>query len=315
MGDRLPTGENAVLERIGTRLRNRLGAPRPGEIWSGDDAAVLFSGEEPGLSPVLFTTDAVVEGVHVDLGLVTLADVGWKALSAAVSDVAAMGGVPTGAVVTLGMPPGTDVDALVEGLAEASARWGCPVVGGDLTAAAQLVVSVSVLGRLEGPGGAVLRSGARAGHALFVTGPLGASAAGLRALRDDPGASGPLAHAYRRPSPRIDEGRAARVAGASAMMDVSDGLGLDLHRLADASRVGFALDRVPVAEGATLADALSGGEDYELIVAVERPADLEAVFAERGLRAPVRIGTCVPDAARRTLGGAPLDASGYEHPF
>lgn len=313
MGDRLPTGEDAVLQRIGSRLRSRLGAPPPGETWAGDDAAVLLAAPGAGGPAILFTTDAVVEGVHVDLALVTHADVGWKALSVAVSDVAAMGGVPMGAVVTLGAPPGTDVDALVDGLAEAAERWECPVVGGDLTSAGQLVVSVSVLGRLEGSAPAVLRSGARVGDTLFVTGPLGASAAGLRALRADAGSSGPLAAAYRRPEPRLAEGRVARAAGASAMMDVSDGLGLDLHRLADASGVGFVVDRVPVADGATLADATGGGEDYELIVASGDPGALTRAFEGAGLRAPLRIGACDADPSRRMLGDQPLDASGYQH--
>jgi thiamine-monophosphate kinase len=313
-GDRLPTGEDAVLERIRTRLRTGSGPPRPGETWSGDDAAVLWVGEEGKRSRLLLTTDAVLGGVHVDLGLVTLADVGWKALTVAVSDVAAMGGLPTGAVVTLGVPPDTDVDHLAEGMTEAAARWGCPVVGGDLTSAAQLVVSTSVIGRLEGEAPAVLRSGARPGDTLYVTGALGASAAGLRVLREDPAsADAALAAAYRRPEARIGEGRAARAAGATAMMDVSDGLGLDLHRLADASGVGFALDRVPIAEGATLEEALGGGEDYELVVATSDPAVLEDAFAAHGLRAPVRIGVCLGEVRQRDLGGEPLAASGYEH--
>jgi thiamine-monophosphate kinase len=315
-GDRLPTGEDAVLERIRTRLRAGIGSPPPGETWSGDDAAVVWTGEGAERSRLLLTTDAVVEGVHVDLGLVTLGDVGWKALTVAVSDIAAMGGVPTGAVVTLGGPSGTDADAVAEGIAEAAARWGCPVVGGDLTVAAQLLVSTSVIGRLEGGRPAVLRSGARPGDALFVTGPLGASAAGLRRLREDPASADPaLAAAYRRPQARLGEGAVARAAGATAMMDVSDGLGLDLHRLAHASGVGFELDQVPIAGGATLEEAIGGGEDYELIVATSDPFVLEDAFAAKGLRAPVRIGTCLGDVGRRVLGGEPLAASGYQHPI
>ncbi len=313
-GDRLPTGEDAALERIGIRLRARLGPPPAGEIWSGDDAAVVWVGEGAQRSSLLFTTDAVVAGVHVDLAFVAPADVGWKALTVAVSDIGAMGGIPMHAVVTLGAPPGTAVDAVAEGVAEAAERWRCPVVGGDLTSAAQLVVSTSVTGRLEGPAPAVLRSGARPGDPLFVTGPLGASAAGLRALREDPAsADAALAAAYRRPQARIGEGRAARAAGATAMMDISDGLGLDLHRMAAASGVGFALDDVPVARGATMEEALGGGEDYELLIAAGDHRALIGAFAGSGLRPPVRIGTCVEDPTRHSLGKAQLAPSGYQH--
>lgn len=274
-------------------------------------------------SSFLFTTDAVVAGVHVDLSLVTLRDVGWKALTVAVSDIAAMGGTPAHALVTLGAGPGTDLDEIAEGVAEAAQRWQCPVVGGDLTAAAQLVVSVAVTGTLEGPGSAVLRSGARPGDALFVTGPLGASAAGLRILRDPPGADPGLGdadrraleNAYRRPLARLAEGRAARHAGATAMMDLSDGLGLDLHRLAAASGVGFVLDEVPVATGATLEEAVGGGEDYELLIATPDAGSLAAGFAAAGLRPPWRIGTCTPEVGERRLGNETLGASGYQHRF
>jgi thiamine-monophosphate kinase len=97
------------------------------------------------------------------------------------------------------------------------------------------------------------------------------------------------------------------------MMDVSDGLGLDLHRMATASGVGFALNEVPVAKGATLAEALGGGEDYELLVAVGDPAALLEAFAASGLRPPIRIGVCVAEVASRSLRGEPLPPSGYQH--
>jgi thiamine-monophosphate kinase len=272
---------------------------------------------------LLLTTDAVVEGVHFDLSLVTLADVGWKALTVAVSDVGAMGGRPAHALVAVGAAPGTDLDEIADGLAEAADRWRCPVVGGDLSAAAQLVVSVAVTGGLDGPLPATHRSGARPQDALFVTGPLGASAAGLRLLRGGAGADpglgdaqrGALLHAYRRPEARLAEGQAARAAGATAMMDISDGLGLDLDRLARASGVGFDLDEVPVADGATLDEALSGGEDYELLIAAPDDGSLGARFAANGLRSPVRIGVCTEDPRERRLGDGSLGATGYQHRF
>ncbi len=274
-------------------------------------------------SSLVLSTDAVVAGVHVDLSLVTLADVGWKALTVAVSDIGAMGATPAHALVALGAEPGTDLEAVADGIAEAAERWRCPVVGGDLTAAGQLVVSVAVTGTLAGPGPAVYRSGARPGDALFVTGPLGASAAGLRLLRDPrtdvPGLVDAdrraLEDAYRRPVARLAEGREARDAGATAMMDLSDGLGLDLHRLAVASGVGFVLDQVPVVSGATLEEALGGGEDYELLIAAPDDGSLAAGFAARGLRPPVRIGVCTRDAGEHRLGDQSLEATGYQHRF
>ena len=150
------------------------------------------------------------------------------------------------------------------------------MVGGDLTAAgAARRVAVAVTGGLRGPGPGRAAQRRPPGDALFVTGPLGASAAGLRRLplRERPGlgrcgAGGRLPAARWRAWSRA---AAARAAGATAMMDISDGLGLDLHRLADASGVGFVLDDVPVADGATLEEALGGGEDYELLIAARRP--------------------------------------------
>ncbi len=129
----------------------------------------------------------------------------------------------------------------------------------------------------------------------------------------DPVAAALLA-AHRRPRARLAEGRVARRAGASAMMDVSDGLSIDLDRLARASGVGVRLSEVPVADGATLAEALGGGEDYELIVVTGNPEGLRAAFAGAGLRAPVRIGECTADRRERTLVGAPLARQGWEHP-
>ncbi len=156
------------------------------------------------------------------------------------------------------------------------------------------------------------RAGASAGDVLVVTGPLGGSAAGLRLLRSGRG-DGPLVEAHRRPRARLAEGRVAAEAGATAMIDVSDGLALDLHRLADASGVGFVLDAVPVAPGARLDEALGGGEDYELVVATPDPGALGAAFAGAGLRPPMVIGRCTAEIGERLLGGEPLGRLGFEH--
>jgi thiamine-monophosphate kinase len=164
---------------------------------------------------------------------------------------------------------------------------------------------------------AVARMGARPGDVVLVTGPCGASAAGLRELRGGGGGSDAagLAEAYRRPVARLREGRLARLEGAHAMIDVSDGLALDLHRLAAASGVGLELDAVPVAAGATEDEALGGGEDYELLIAIDvvRAATLVDRFSSEGLRRPTMVGLVVEDASVFTLRGQPLQPSGWQH--
>jgi thiamine-monophosphate kinase len=298
------------------RLRRRLPVPPAGQVWIGDDAAVLGTAQ----GRLVLTTDLAVAGVHADLEVIGLDDLGWRAFAAAVSDVAAMGARPLGAVVGVAGPPTTDLDLLYDGIAASSEAHGCPVVGGDLSNSTELVLAVTVTGHVEGEPGPVLRSGARPGDSLLVTGALGAAAAGLRALqaRDEVGAPGDaggvtLEMAHRRPRARLAEGETARRAGASAMIDVSDGLLADLGHVADASGVGFRLDEVPVSPGATIDDALGGGEDYELVVAVADDERLMAAFAEAGLRPPLPIGACTADPAERTLAGRRVTAVGWQH--
>ena len=179
-----------------------------------DDAAVLSL---PGGGPLVVSVDSVVEGVHVDLSICSPGDVGWKALMGALSDLAAVGATPVGALVALCVPGGSGQGELalgvMAGVAEASAASGCPVVGGDVSDAGQLTVAVTVLGTVE-PGGRppVPRAGARPGDVVLLTGPCGASAAGLRELRAGGGEAGAdngaVAQAYRRPVARVREGHA-----------------------------------------------------------------------------------------------------------
>lgn len=304
-------------------LRRRLPGPPAGETWIGDDAAVV-RGPKGGW--LLLAADVVVAGVHADLSVVGLDDVGWKALTVNLSDVAAMGGRPGHALVSIAAPASGDVDLLYDGLAAAATEYECPVVGGDLSTAPTLVVSVAVTGTVDGAGARgrrarpVLRSGARPGDTLFVTGPLGASAAGLWLLRDGrPAASPRLVEAHRRPRPRLGEGEAARRAGATAMIDVSDGLATDVRHLADASGVGVVVEHVPVDDDATeevgdaVALALGGGEDYELLFTAPSVDEVEASFAAAGLRAPVVIGRCTADPDERRLGNGRLSHAGWEH--
>jgi thiamine-monophosphate kinase len=312
-------GEDELLQSIRGRLGNGI------ELFGlRDDAGVVTT---PGGESLVVSVDSVVEGVHFDLSFCAPADVGWKALMQALSDLAAMGAAPLGALVAVGIPArgqgvggfagtggSTLALGLTDGLAEASAASGCPVLGGDLSAAGELVVAVTVLGTVAGGAEPVPRNGARPGDVVLVSGPCGGSAAGLRELRADaPNAD--ARRAYRRPVARLAEGSAARGCGAHAMIDVSDGLALDLHRLADASGVGFELDDVPVAAGATFEEALGGGEDYELLLTVAASGvdALAARFDAAGLDEPVRIGRIVEDPELRVLGTSPLERLGWEH--
>jgi thiamine-monophosphate kinase len=324
-----------VVQSIRGRLGNEF------ELFGlRDDAGVVRL--PGGGGPIVVSVDSVVEGVHFDLSFCAPSDVGWKALMQALSDLAAMGASPVGALIALGLPGDRTVDlaagfedededddeddddggggpvalalGLADGVAEASAACGCPVVGGDVSSAQQLVLAVTVLGTIAEEGAPVSRSGAQPGDVIVVTGPCGGSAAGLRELQ----AGAPEAdarRAYRRPVARLAEGEVARRNGARAMIDVSDGLALDLHRLADASGVGFSLEDVPVAAGATFEEALGGGEDYELLLAIGA-SDVEA-FAESfdaaGLREPIRLGRIVEDPDLRVLGTSPLERLGWQH--
>jgi thiamine-monophosphate kinase len=313
----------------------------PGEVWMGDDSAVV----EAGVGRLLLTVDTVVEGVHADLGLVGLDDLGWRAVSTAISDIAAMGGIADHLLVAVSAPPSTDVGGLYKGITAAADLHGAVVVGGDLTTAPQVMVTVAVVGHTKDGGPPVLRSGAAAGDMLFVTGPLGAAAAGLRVLRafgGDPdlgleqaldralkarkgGAVGikvpakeirdRLAAAHRRPVARLIEGEVARSCGATAMIDLSDGFASDVRRIAEASGVGVRLASVPVAEGADEDEAICGGDDYELLFAARDEAAVAEAFGEAGLRSPWIVGECVEDATELTMSGEPLRDCGWEHPF
>jgi thiamine-monophosphate kinase len=298
--------DDAELEAI-SQLKARIGTPRAGEVWIGDDMAVLH-----GPATLLFATDVAVEGVHFTTATGSLADAGWKALASNLSDVAAMGGTPTAAVVGLAGANRPSLELVYEGILACAAEFDCPVVGGDLTSAPALVISIAVVAD-AGSAPPVLRSGAHPGDHVFLTRATGASAAGLRALTSDARASGDVVDAHRRPVPRLAEGRAARVAGATSMIDVSDGLGLDLDRLCRASHVGVALDQVPVSPGATLEEAMSGGEDYELVFGALSPVEVATVFREAGLVVPIEIGRFVADDAMRTIAGSDFIPRGYLH--
>ncbi|WP_309067181.1 thiamine-phosphate kinase [Microbacterium sp.] len=281
--------EGEILRRIIART----GRASAAIVGPGDDAAVV--GAPSGA--VVATTDTLVHGPDFRMAWSSGYDLGWKAAAVNLADVAAMGARPTALLVALAMPNHTRisfVEALADGLRDAcdALAPGCAVVGGDLTVSATLTLAITALGDLEGRR-AVLRSGAREGDVVAVAGELGVAARGLAVLfdrfRDEAGSPVPVdaarlapgepeeLAAQLRPSPPIGLGAMAAVAGATAMMDVSDGLGLDARRLADAS--GVSLDLDPVALGPDPATALEGGEDHALL----------ATFAEDALPPGFRV--------------------------
>ena len=293
-----------TLQRLGElglirRIREWIGAGGPSvQTGIGDDAAVLSVA--PGAA-LLATTDLVIEDVHFRRAWASPRDIGWKAMAVNLSDIAAMGGTPRWALVALALPEGTepaDVDAFYEGMLEAAAPHGVVIVGGDTSASrAGWVINVTLLG--EHAGSPRLRSAAKPGDAVAVTGSLGRAAGGLAVLEmghqraREAGLGAPhweaLTAAHLRPTARIEEGRwLGAVPGVHAMMDCSDGLSTDLGHICRESGVGarVLLDRVPVAAEARAAaaaigaDALrwavSGGEDFELLLTCD-PAAVEAL--------------------------------------
>jgi len=255
-------------------------------IGPGDDTAVLST---PGGS-VLATTDAMVRGRDWLDEWSSGADVGAKTVAQNLADIAAMGGVPTGLLVTLIADPRTSlawVRDFTAGLAQAARSADVPVVGGDLSSAPAgvLVVSVTALGNCEGRQ-PVCRSGAHVGDVLAVCGSLGHSATGLLLLqRGETGRSPELADYHRRPRPPYEQGPAAARAGATAMLDISDGLGRDAGRLARASGVRIELDDLQLAEDvASLQQVVSeddawrsvleGGEEHSLLACFPQGAGL-----------------------------------------
>lgn len=300
-------------------------------VGIGDDAAVLV----PGAGELVVTTDVLVDGVHFTRDRISPRDLGAKAIVVNVSDVAAMGASPRWATVGLVLPPSVEASWVMDlygGMKAACDEYALSLVGGDISGGEASALSVTVMGEVA-PGRAVLRSGARPGDRIMVTGRLGAAAGGLELeRRADPALLGSdwsraLLEAHHRPVARVAEGLTLAGSGATAMMDISDGLLLDLFRLCAASGAGAAidLDGVPVAaELAPLAQAtgidplefaLSGGEDYELLVTIPvvGAPDLAETFSERFGLALTDIGEIVEGSGLRNAGGAPIEPRGWDH--
>jgi thiamine-monophosphate kinase len=336
-GARLDTlGEFALIARLTAGLETRPDVV----LAAGDDAALLSPSADALL---LATCDVQVEGQHFLWGIATPEEIGHKALAVNLSDIAAMGGQPLWALVSLLLPARmrvAEVERLYAGMQALARRYEVAIVGGNIAATSgPLAIDVTLLGRVA-PDRALKRSGGQPGDALLVTGTLGAAAAGVLIAIGGGAHSDAISRGTRErvcqamvaPEPRVAAGQALAATGAvSAMLDVSDGLAADLGHLCAASGVGAIVDAaaVPVDPAAAavaeaydrdaLELALSGGEDYELLLAV-RPADVErAAAAVTGTGGTVQmIGQLTDPVAGmqlRDAGGTlrPLEPRGWDH--
>ncbi len=302
-------GETAVLARIFPRLP----VAAAQLLGPGDDAAVIAAPD----GRFVVTTDMMIEGPDFRLGWSTPHDLGWKAAASNLADVAAMGAVPTALVVALAAPSDSPV-ALLEGISDglrdacAALAPGCGVVGGDLSVSPTFTIAITAFGDLEGRP-PVLRSGARPGDVLAVAGVLAESAAALALLfREAVGPDGdpesaladalrPRTAAQLAPRPPIASGALAAIAGATAMLDLSDGLAIDAGRMAAASGVRIEFDSALLGPDADA--ALAGGEDHSLLAAFPPGVTLPADFRQ--------IGVCVAGSGI-SLDGNPVAAIGWD---
>jgi thiamine-monophosphate kinase len=310
------------------RIRRLAGKPHGNGVvlGIGDDCAIFR--QRGAAEDLVFTTDMLVEDVHFRRETHRPQDAGWKALARGLSDIAAMGAAPRFCLVSLALGPNTDskwMEGFYRGLLRLAARENTVLAGGDLGHASQAMCDVVVCGTVP-LGTALRRDGARAGDGIYVSGALGGSALGLKQLGlkqlglkhlglkqlGVAKASGKARRRHLRPEPRIALGRFLRGrVHATAAMDLSDGLSLDLHRLCIASRLNASIDAPPVFPGASLEQALHGGEDYELLFTAGPRAKVPASFEGLPL---TRIGTMRrgrPGAV--FLDDAPLLPLGYDH--
>jgi thiamine-monophosphate kinase len=307
--------EFEVIRRISGALPQ---APPEVLVPIGDDCAVLRLGDRIWVA----ASDMLVAGHHFK-DWASPEDAGFKAVAVNVSDVAAMGGIPRFVLTSGGAPDPETALRCMRGILEGCVDFGVYPLGGDTTSAGALTVDVAILGELDAP--PVLRSGAKPGDVLAVTGELGASTAGLLALEN--GASGPerLVRKHLRPQPRVETGRAAARVGVGAMIDLSDGLASDVRHVCERSEVGcrVALDLLPIASDTReLIESLgrdpeilaaTGGEDYELLISAPEPV-LQAL-AESVEASITNIGEVTDGTGAVFLrrGEVLEDLSGWDH--
>ncbi|HEX8848985.1 MAG TPA: thiamine-phosphate kinase [Gemmatimonadaceae bacterium] len=307
-----PLGPGAEFDAIREMLR-RWG-PRARGI--GDDAALI---DVPPGEQLAVSTDSSVEDVHFRRGWLTPREIGYRATVAALSDLAAIGAAPLGLVSALAVPDDWRgaLHELTDGIGEAAERYRTPIVGGNITRGAKLSLTITVLGAVARP---LPRSAVRPGDQLYLTGELGASGAALDALLRGAAPLPTQRERFARPTPRIAEARWLAAHGATAAIDVSDGLLAELAHLAAASGVRIELDasRVPVAADVARESALRSGEEYELVVA-GRSLDTVKFAAEHGValtligRARELPGSAAPSVEVIGVDGSVASRAGHDH--
>lgn len=286
-------------------------------VGIGDDAAAWRMGDHI----LLATTDTLVQGVHFDLGVITWEELGWKALAVNLSDIAAMGGVPKYALLSLALPgelETADISEFIKSMMRLAREFSLAVIGGNTAAAPNVVITLTIIGCSRGE--AILRrSTARAGDQIAVTGYPGLSAAGLEMLGGktifDPEASGMLRRAHLRPTPRIEESRILIEQGVRTAIDTSDGLVADLDHICECSNVGarISIDQIPVHPVVKTCFpnhrelALSGGEDYELLFTADQAT---VARARQALSCPVTVIGDIVEDQRSSSRVTVIDAQG-----
>lgn len=309
-------GEFGLIEEI----RKGIKVP-PGITGIGDDCAVIPQRE--GVE-TLVSTDMLIEGRHFLLDDASPYSIGWKSAAVNISDIAAMGGRCTGSFLSFALPEGTScewVSEFLKGYKEVSAKYNCPLLGGDTTSSPdRLCISVTVLGESQA-GYSVRRGKASAGELICVTGPLGDSACGLNLIlngckRDEDALR--LISKHYLPMPRVDEGRLLAQSGACAMMDISDGIGSDLRHILQASGTGAEIDVQSIPLSAEIKRkcaqlgwdaiklAISGGEDYELLFTISEE-DERRLETEHYIIGRITAGSGI------TWKGSDKEYSGYRH--
>jgi thiamine-monophosphate kinase len=304
---RAPAGHNGEPEFV-EALRRRALVPRGSGIvlGIGDDCAIFRP--RGAREDLLFTTDLLLEGTHFLCDTHRAQDAGWKALARGLSDIAAMGGEPRFCLVSLALAKWAGarwVERFYDGLLELAGRAGAPLIGGDVASGERVMCDIVVAGAVP-RGTALRRDGARAGDSIYVSGRLGVSALGLATGR------GAAWRRHKRPEPRLALGRFLRdCLRATAAMDLSDGLSLDLYRMCAASGLHAEIEAPPVYPGATLEQALHGGEDYELLFTVRDGTRVPESFEGAALTRIGHMRRGQPGLVK--LGDAVLPRGGWDH--
>ena len=283
-------------------------------VGIGDDAAIVHV---PRDNAMVISTDTSVENVHFRRDWLTLDEIGYRATTAALSDIAAMGATGAGILIALSTPaePHGALDSLGDGIARAAEAAGVRIYGGDTTRGPVLSLTITVIGNTREP---LRRDAARAGHHVYVTGVLGGPAAAVRALTEGVPVPPAWRDRFAKPHARLREGRWVAGRGARAAIDISDGLLADAEHVAAASnvRIRLDLDRVPTVDGVDPIVAAQSGEEYELLLTSAIPIDCGAFGDRFGVRL-TDIGMVVDGqpGVQTTVQGRPLEVEsrGYDH--